>query len=211
MNDAATWLETILRTSGYAGIFLLMAANGAISFPSSQILYLIAGYFSSLDFFSPIVVVFFGALGNTIGNAFLYEITAKYGLARALKLNVLPETTFKKLSSFLEGHGIWFLFVGKLIPAIKVAVPIAAGLARTKRALTYIIFFVASLAWASIFVSVGFFFGKSTAVMSTYGVSVAFIAIAISVLLYSLIGRDAKEKSQKELAHIEKTSPEAKR
>ena len=40
-----TAIESTISLAGYFGIFVLMIANGAVSFPSSQVLYIIAGYF----------------------------------------------------------------------------------------------------------------------------------------------------------------------
>ena len=72
-------IETIISFAGYAGIFLLMITNGAVSFPSSQVLYIIAGYFVAQGDLALLPVVVAGTLGNTVGTIILYELTRKYG------------------------------------------------------------------------------------------------------------------------------------
>ncbi len=203
MEHLATTLETILVFSGYAGIFALMSANGLISFPSSQILYLLAGYLSSLGFFNPALIIFIGALGNTLGNMGLYEITRTRGVNYALSVSLLPQSSFERVSNFLSGRGLWFVFLGKLIPAIKVAVPIAAGLGKTPRVKTGLIFFFSSLLWATFFVYAGLIFGKSTDLISRYSLSIAFIAILIALFLYFSIYRGPHNKTE-EGANIKK-------
>ncbi|MCI0533046.1 hypothetical protein L0Y49_02380, partial [bacterium] len=72
-------IENIIIASGYIGIFALMIANGLLSFPSSQALYIIAGYFVFTEDLSLALVSLFGALGNTVGNIALYEIVRAKG------------------------------------------------------------------------------------------------------------------------------------
>ena len=70
-------IEQIIILSGYVGIFGLMILNGVFSFPSSQILYIISGYFVFTGSLSLMLVSVVGALGNTIGNTILFYLTRK--------------------------------------------------------------------------------------------------------------------------------------
>ena len=73
-------IEAIIVGASYAGIFGLMIANGFFSFPSSQILYIIVGYFVGTGKLALLPAVLLGALGNTIGNVFLYEAVRGHGV-----------------------------------------------------------------------------------------------------------------------------------
>lgn len=141
-----------------------MLTNGLANFPSSQLLYVIAGYFISTGslLFVPTIVV--GAIGNTIGNIITFKLIKKYEHPLARKILMMDEKTFTKVHSALHStfthRGMWYIFFGKLTPSIKAFIPVVAGLANTPTKLTSIIFLLASFIWAIGITSIGYFFGE---------------------------------------------------
>lgn len=183
-------IEATIAISGYLGIFLLMITNGALSFPSSQILYIIAGYFIAQGDLLFIPVVIAGALGNTIGNVVLYELVRKYGLVIVTKMKIFPMRELAKVETAFQKKGAWFIFIGKLLPAIKVFVPIPAGLGKMHRGLFAGIMFVASTIWSLAFISIGYFFGKSTNLFGHYAIILTIVALMVVILFYLYINSD---------------------
>jgi membrane protein DedA with SNARE-associated domain len=176
-------IESVIAILGYSGIFLLMIANGVVSFPSSQVLYIIVGYFVGTGalLFLPALVI--GALGNVIGNIFLYELVRAKGVRVVRTMLGLPlrEKTLTDLERVFKKRGLIFLFIGKLIPAVKVFVPIVGGISRTPRFLFSVLMFASSLIWAFAFISIGFIFGKGSNVFGAGAVIVILIAIIFSI------------------------------
>ena len=191
-------IESIILFSGYAGIFFLMIANGVVSFPSSQILYIIAGYFVFTGHLNLFFVVTAGAIGNTIGNIILYELARSKGLEYLLRWKIFPERELKKVQVAFNKKGAWFLFVGKLIPALKVFIPIPAGIARMNRYLYAGIILVSSSIWPFAFLAIGYYFGKSTHVFGAYAVVLAFIALIVATVFYKFMN------SEEVISEIEK-------
>jgi alkaline phosphatase len=180
-------IETTIIALGYIGIFLMMIANGAVSFPSSQILYIICGYFVFTGDLNIALVVFFGALGNTIGCIILYEVVRFKGLHYILKWKLFPKKEIKKIVVALGKKGVWFLFVGKLLPAIKVFVPVAAGVGKTRREIFIPIMLVTSAIWTAPFLAIGFYFGKSSDLFGKYAIVLAIVALVVAGLFYKYI------------------------
>jgi len=191
-------IESIILFSGYAGIFFLMIANGVVSFPSSQILYIIAGYFVFTGHLNLFFVVTAGAIGNTIGNIILYELARSKGLEYLLRWKIFPERELKKVQVAFNKKGAWFLFVGKLIPALKVFIPIPAGIARMNRYLYAGIILVSSSIWPFAFLAIGYYFGKSAHVFGAYAVVLAFIALIVATVFYKFMN------SEEVISEIEK-------
>jgi len=191
-------IESIILFSGYAGIFFLMIANGVVSFPSSQILYIIAGYFVFTGHLNLFFVVTAGAIGNTIGNIILYELARSKGLEYLLRWKIFPERELKKVQVAFNKKGAWFLFVGKLIPALKVFIPIPAGIARMNRYLYAGIILVSSSIWPFAFLAIGYYFGKSAHVFGAYAVVLAFIALIVATVFYRFMN------SEEVISEIEK-------
>ncbi len=195
-------IESVIIASSYLGIFLLMIANGAVTFPSSQILYIIVGYFISIGTIAFFPASLIGAVGNTIGNIILYELVRRHGIHYLKKFQVFREQDIKKVEIVFRKRGLWFLFVGKLLPAIKVFVPIPAAMGKTHRGLFAFIMFVASWLWSCIFIAIGYTFGKSTEVWKSYGIVLFIIAAVIVFIFYRMLN------SKEVLRELELVSPE---
>ena len=176
--------EAIIMGFSYMGIFGLMIANGFLSFPSSQILYILVGYFVGTGYLALIPSSLAGALGNTIGNVLLYEVVRSKGLNYIKKFGVFRETDIKKVELVFKKKGLWFLFIGKLLPAIKVFIPIPAGLGRVDRRAFAGIMFAASLVWSFVFIAIGYFFGRGAGMWKSYGVILMAVAAVIMFLFY---------------------------
>lgn len=185
-------LHSLITSGSYAAILFLMIGNGVINIPSSQILYLIVGYFVATGNLSFIPAVIAGALGNTIGNIITFLLVKKYERPLARKLLMLNEETFDKVHRALHDtfsrKGIWWLFIGKLTPSVKAFVPVVAGLARTKTPLTSFIFLAASFIWATAIVYLGYAFGEHVSLSSFLAVSLV-IGFTILFILYKKISK----------------------
>jgi membrane protein DedA with SNARE-associated domain len=162
-----------------------MTTNGAVNFPSSQFLYIICGYFVSTGslLFLPTIIV--GALGNALGNIITFLLIKKYEKPLARKILMLDEATFTKVHTALHTtfsrRGMWWIFLGKLIPSVKAFIPVVAGLAHTKTKITSFIFLLASFIWATLLTSVGYYFGEHVSLASLSGVS---LVIGIIVIFF---------------------------
>jgi len=177
-------IETILSLAGYAGVFFLMITNGAVSFPSSQVLYIIAGYFIAQGNLNLALVALIGSLGNTVGTVILYELTHKHGRAFIARMKIFPIRELAKVEAAFHKKGAWFIFIGKLLPAIKVFVPIVAALGKMHRGLFAGIMLITSFLWSLIFIAIGYFFGKSTDLFGNYAIVLAVIAGVVLFIFY---------------------------
>lgn len=179
-------LDFIIANFSYIGIFVLMLANGIVNFPSSQILYVIVGYFVGTGALSFSGSVIAGGLGNAIGNVIMFLLIKKYEKPLARKLLMMPVETFDKVHAALHKtfseRGMWWIFIGKLIPSVKSFIPVIAGLAQLRTPLVSFIFLVASLIWATGIISIGYFFGKGASLSYLPIVSLVIAVIVITVV-----------------------------
>lgn len=200
-------IETIIAALSYFGIFIMMIANGAVSFPSSQVLYIIVGYFIARGDLALLPAVIGGALGNMLGNMILYEIVRRKGIEYITRFKLFPLEIIRRTEVAFRKRGAWFVFVGKLLPAIKVFVPIPAGLGKMHRGLFAGIMFVATSIWVLPFTAVGYFFGKSKDVFGAY----ALVLLAIAAIVVFLFYRYLKSAEvERELEVIEADLPDLK-
>jgi membrane protein DedA with SNARE-associated domain len=175
-----------------------MISNGFISFPSSQVLYIIAGYFVFKGDLSLAAVITVGTIGNTIGNIILYEVARRKGLMYLTKFQVFREREIKKVQAVFQKKGVWFLAIGKLVPALKVFIPIPAGLAKMNRGLYTVIIIITSAIWSTPFLAIGYYFGKSSRVFGKYAIIMTIIAFVVMAVFYKFMN------SEEVVAEIEK-------
>ncbi len=176
-------IESIILGISYLGIFIMMITNGIFSFPSSQFLYIIVGYFIGRGYLTLEYSIIAGTIGNTIGNIALYEITREHGPKAALKFLPEADRHLEKAQKFFSKKGTIFLFLAKLLPALKVFVPVLGGVAKTPRAIYIPLIIVSSAIWATGFISLGYYFGKSMDVYKAYLPILLFIAILLVIFL----------------------------
>ena len=184
-------IEQIIILGGYLGIFGLMITNGLFSFPSSQILYIVSGYFIFTGSLNIFLVSIAGALGNTIGNTILFYLTREKGLEYITKLTLLPLSEIKKVQAVFAKRGAWFVFVGKLLPAIKVFMPIVAGIGKMKTSVFVPIILLSSYIWSIIFIALGFYFGKSTDFFGKYAIVLAILALVLITLFFKYMNSNS--------------------
>ena len=183
-------IEQLIIALGYVGIFGAMIANGAIAFPSSQILYIVSGFFVFTGDLNLALVVGVGSIGNTIGNVILYELARRRGMHYITRFKIFRAQEIEKLQIAFNRYGALFVFVGKLLPAIKIFIPIVAGLGKLTRVLYVLIILVSSLIWSLIFVSIGFFFCKNADVFGVYGVVLFLVALLLVFGFYKYMNSD---------------------
>lgn len=196
-------VEQIVVTLGYFGIFTMMITNGIASFPSSQILYIVSGYFIFTGNLSFFFVALVGALGNTIGNVILYKIVEKKGLHYITKFRLFPEREIKKVQIVFRKKGAWFLFVGKLVPALKVLMPVVAAIGKMKISLYIPIIFVSSYIWASFFIGIGYFFGEQTDFFGKYIIILIIVALVVLGMFYKYMNHKVIIKELEILEELE--------
>lgn len=188
-------IHQILLSFSYVGIFALMVSNGILNFPSSQILYLVAGYFVGTGSLLFIPTLIAGAIGNTIGNTITFLLIKKYDHALAHKILMMKEETFRSVHTALHEtftrRGMWLVFFGKLTPSVKAFIPVIAGLAQTKTFHTIIIFFCASFIWATGLIYLGKTFGEHVSLSSFLAVSLI-VGLLILYIVYRNVAKRIK-------------------
>lgn len=186
-------ITSLVTSFSYPAIFLLMIANGIINFPSSQLLYIITGYFISTGSLLFIPTIIAGALGNTIGNIITFLLAKKYDRPFAQKILMMDDSAFTKIHSALHAtfskKGMWYIFFGKLIPSVKAFIPVVAGLANTKTKLTSILFLLSSIIWAITVNAIGYYFGKNVSLTSF-----TFVSLAIGFTILFLVYRNVSKR-----------------
>lgn len=176
------YIETILNGNYvYIGLFVLLFLNGLINIPSSQLVYLTFGYFLHTHPTLALMGIISGTLGNTLGNFTLYKIirTSNQRIGKTLSRFISFDTN--KIENFLaftsKNRLLWLTFA-KLIPSIKITVPIISGMLPISKTAAIIVFGVGSFLWAVMVTYIGYILGDKF----NFG-QISLIVLAVYLLL----------------------------
>jgi membrane protein DedA with SNARE-associated domain len=138
-----------------------VTANGIVSLPSSQFIYVTAGFLVAAEKMELAPVLIAGTLGNTIGNGILYEVSRRRGIGYVTRWRMFPEEKIVSLRRAFDRRGTVIIFVGKFLPGVKVVIPVVAGIAAMNRAWYTAVIAASSFLWALGLTAFGLYFGKN--------------------------------------------------
>jgi membrane-associated protein len=130
----------------------------------------------------------FGALALVLisaailGNVVNYAIGYKLGPAvfKSEKSRFFKREYLDKAHAFYEKYGGLTIILGRFMPIIRTFVPFVAGIGRMRYSRFLLFNVVGSLAWVSIFLTAGFFFGKLPFVQENFSL----VALGIVVISF---------------------------
>jgi membrane-associated protein len=182
------YLVAILRDYGtltYLFMFLLIFCETGLVvtpfLPGDSVIFAL-GALASIGSLDPWLLFSLLAIAAVLGNVVNYFIGAKLGPAvfnkdssRFFKKEYLDRT-----HGFYEKYGGLAIIVGRFMPIIRTFVPFIAGIGRMNYLRFFIFNVVGSVAWVSLFLWGGFFFGAMPFVKANFSV----VALAIIVISF---------------------------
>lgn len=183
------FLVSTIGSSGYFGIFVLMAIESSfIPFPSEVIL-IPAGILiarGEMNFFSALLSAtlgsVFGAVINYVlalylGRKLVNKLIQKYG-----KVFLLSKKSLIKSEKYFIKHGEISTFVGRLIPVIRQLISIPAGFFKMDVYKFLLYTFLGAGIWSAILLYLGLLFGENQDLL--YSI---LIELKIGLILTSII------------------------
>ncbi len=184
------FIESFIIHFTYIAVFFLLAVNGIIGFPSSQLVCVFAGYFSNQNL-NVLMVIIFASLGNFLGNVILYEISRYKGLKFILNISkkmgydkFVNEQNINKTKKIIEKKPLLYIFLGKLVNPVKLFINIPAGIVKIRRDLFYTIILITSFIWCTLFTLLGKLFGTDLKFALLLSFIMLFIGLIVMYLFY---------------------------
>lgn len=181
---------SIISTTGYLGIFLLMGAESALIPIPSEITMTFAGYLASVGKFNLFAVIFTGAFANLVGSWIAYWLG--YWGERTIVLNVIKkygkyilisEHEFEKSEKWYRKYGEVITFFSRILPVVRTFISLPAGIAKMNFWKFTLFTFVGSLIWSALLAYIGFILGKNWNSLHPYYQKFEFVIIGAVVLL----------------------------
>lgn len=181
---------TVIGTSGYLGIFLLMTAESALIPIPSEVTMTFAGYLVSTGKFSLFLVIFVGAFANLVGSWLAYwlglwgekhvviGLIKKYG-----KYLLISEREFEKSEIWFRKYGDKITFFSRVLPVVRTFISLPAGIAKMNFKKFSIYTFVGSFIWSAFLTYIGYILGKNWNSLHPYYQKFEYVIVGAAILL----------------------------
>lgn len=199
------FIVDFLSSSGYLGVFLLMALENVFPPIPSEMIMPFAGFIVARGDLGLVGVLLAGTAGSIIGTLPWFYAGKAFGHERLRRLSarwgqwltVTPDEIDKSLATF-EKHGAKAVLFGRLLPAIRTLISIPAGIARMS-VLPFLAWStIGSLAWCGLLTGAGFVLEANYNAVAKYvdPVSKGILGILVATYLYRLVTFRAEPASR---------------
>lgn len=176
LNEALVWIVEMVKSLGYAGIFIMTFIESTFIPIPAEITMVPAGYLiqkGEMDFWTALACSIAGAIG---GSLFNYWVGMKYGrrlFDGSYKLPFLKPKKLAKIEKFFAEHGTVSTFTGRLLPGVRHYISFPAGIARMKLGLFCFYTGLGGGLWMLVLIGVGYFIGENEALAKKYLLTIA--------------------------------------
>ncbi|ACO32419.1 MULTISPECIES: DedA family protein [Acidobacterium] len=160
----AHFIISVISSTGYTGVGLLMAIESACIPLPSEVIMPFAGYLVEMGRLNLFWVATAGAIGCNLGSAIAYWIGAWGGrpfIERYGRFVLLSTHDLDRTERFFERYGSITVFVGRLLPVVRTFIALPAGMARMRQWRFHLYTFLGSWPWCFVLAYVGVRLGRA--------------------------------------------------
>jgi membrane protein DedA with SNARE-associated domain len=163
----ASWIETIVETTGVLGIGLLMFLENLFPPIPSELIMPLAGYTAAQGNANIVLVILAGTIGSLAGGLFWYGVGRLIGEERLKRIAdrhgrwlTLSRKDIDKADDWFDAYGHYAVLFGRLVPTVRTLISIPAGL--SEMPLGRFLFFssIGTAAWTALLALLGFALGS---------------------------------------------------
>ncbi|MBI5465301.1 DedA family protein [Candidatus Gottesmanbacteria bacterium] len=175
LETLASWIINIISSTGYAGIFILMAIESALIPLPSEVTMPFSGSLVALGRFNLILVAIAGALGNLAGSLLAYAlgfwgqenvvrlVIRKYG-----KYLLISEHEFERAEKWFRKYGEVIVFSSRLMPVVRTFISLPAGIVKMNLTKFIVYTTIGSFFWSLFLAYIGMVLGQNWKILETY-------------------------------------------
>ena len=184
-------MQSFIQHYGYFALLVLAILESAAAPLPSEVTFGFAGALCTAAItghaqFSVWAVIVVGTVGSLVGSIIAYEVGRTAGRAivdRWGKWILLTHRDLDAAERWFEKYGAISVLVGRVLPVVRSAISIPAGIAEMKRGRFIVLTLIGSAAWVSLLTALGYAAGANWSHVSKDFHAAQLPTIAIVVLL----------------------------
>lgn len=188
LGIVSNFVISVISTSGYVGIMVLMAIESAAIPLPSEIIMPFSGYLVSQGNFSFWLVSIWGAIGNVLGSMIAYAVGFWGGrplIERYGRYILIRKHELDRADNWFKNYGQSTVFFSRLLPAVRTFISLPAGMAKMNIGKFAMYTFAGSFPWSVGLTYVGYRLGGEWESIRTYFHR---LDLVIGVIILGLVG-----------------------
>lgn len=188
MADLQKLLE---QNAGYAYPLLFVGVlleSAGVPLPGETAV-LTAGFLASEGNLDVVIVILVTAAAAMLGDNLGYEMGRRWArprLKEGRRFFFLTPTILQRVESYFDRYGVWTIFFGRFVAALRVAAALAAGAAGMPWPRFFVANAAGALLWATTIALLGYFFGHSISLLHEWLGRGSIIIISCVALIVGL-------------------------
>lgn len=185
------FVHSLMENFGAFGIALLMFLENIFPPIPSEIIMPLAGYQAATGQMSLATVLVAGTIGSLLGIIPWYYLGVFFGKARVVALAArwgrwltLSPADVERADEWFSRHGVWAVFLGRLVPTVRTLISVPAGLSRMPFGLFLLFSAIGTAIWTTGLALAGYLLGQNYEAIDAYVGPVSNIVVAFIVILY---------------------------
>ncbi len=182
-------ITLLIQSYGFWAVFILMTAESALIPIPSEVTMPFAGFLAGRGIVDFWMIVFIGALGNTIGSLLAYylgyykgEEWTRIGIRRWGKWLLLRESEFDRGKEWFSKYDQQITFFSRLLPIVRTFISLPAGISKMNVARFTIFTFVGSFLWSGVLAYMGLKLGENWRLIEPYFRKFQFVIAGLLIL-----------------------------
>ena len=187
----ASWIETVVQTTGVFGIAFLMFLENVFPPIPSELIMPLAGYSAAKGDANILLVILAGALGSLAGASFWYGVGRLVDHERAKKFAdrhgrflTMTRRDIERADDWFDAHGHYAVLFGRLVPTVRTLISIPAGLSEMPLARFLVFSGIGTAVWTTLLALFGFMVGERYSDLEGWIDPISYGVIALIVAIY---------------------------
>ena len=185
------FILNLIQSWGYAGIFILMFIENVFPPIPSEVIMPVAGMAAAEGKMSFPLVVASGTSGAMLGNIVWYLAARALGVMRLEPIIrrygrwiTMTWSEVERAQVWFRRNGVFFVFLGRLLPTVRSLVSIPAGLLKMRFKTFFIASTIGTAGWTTLLASAGFKLRENFSEIDQYVGTASNAIIAVLVIGY---------------------------
>ncbi|NLU84589.1 DedA family protein [Rhodococcus sp. HNM0569] len=151
----------------------------------SEVILPLAGFAAARGTMTVVEAIVWSTIGSVVGALVLYAISHVLGIERLCRIvdrmPLVDVEDVRKGEEWFKRHGAKAVFFGRMVPLVRSAISVPAGVARMPVALFVLWTTLGSAIWNSVFVLAGYFLGDNWDQVEKYSSVLQYVVLVVLV------------------------------
>lgn len=205
MKQIIEFIQHIVSSMGYPGLFALIMLESTLVPIPSELVMPFAGYLASTGRFSLAVILVINSTAALLGSGLCYWIGKAGGkplLVKYGKFIGVRKKDIEKTEAYFARHGKATILISRFLPVIRHIISIPAGIARMPLPAFFLQTFIGATIWGSVLILIGYELGNWAVIAEKLKHVDLLIGLGIVALLLALgirfVLRRRREQGERE-------------